>query len=87
MTQDLQLESRVRTDGILAVRVALPASGANTDVIVTIRPKSAEDKRIAQSTWPHGYFEKTYGSLAADPLTIPEDPAPLPFANIGRLPF
>jgi len=78
MTQSLQIESRVGTDGILTLRVPLGASDANTDVIVTIRPKLPEAKRLAQSNWPVGYFDKTYGSLAADPLTIPEDPAPLP---------
>jgi hypothetical protein len=78
MTRSLQIESRVGTDGVLTLRVPLGASDANTDVIVTIRPKLPEDKRPAQPTWPVGYFEKTYGSLAADPLTIPEDPAPLP---------
>jgi hypothetical protein len=78
MTQSLQIESRVGTDGVLTLRVPLGVADANTDVIVTIRPKLPEDKRIAQSTWPAGYFDKTYGSLAADPLTIPDDPAPLP---------
>ncbi len=56
------------------------ASDANTDVIVTIRPKLAEDEHLAKSTYPVGYFEETYGSLATDPMTIPEDPAPLPEA-------
>jgi hypothetical protein len=78
MTQSLQIESRVGTDGVLTLRVPLGASDANRDVIVTIRPKLPQDIHPTQSTWPVGYFEKTYGSLAADPLTIPEDPALLP---------
>ncbi len=78
MTQNLQIESRVGSDGVLTVRVPLAASDANMDVIVTIRPKSVKDKQIAQSAWPPNYFENTYGSLADDPLMIPEDPAPLP---------
>lgn len=78
MTQSLQIESRVGPDGVLTLRVPLGASDANTDVIVTIRTKLPQDKRLAQSTWPIGYFDRTYRSLAADPLTIPEDPAPLP---------
>ncbi|HWE02528.1 MAG TPA: hypothetical protein VG326_08960 [Tepidisphaeraceae bacterium] len=61
MTQSLQIESRVGTDGILTLRVPLAASDANTDVIVTISPKSAEDSPIARTTWPVGYFDKTYG--------------------------
>jgi hypothetical protein len=80
MTQSLQIESRVGTDGVLTLRVPLAASDANTDVIVTIRPKSTAAVRSAASAWPPGYFEKTYGSFASDPLAIPEDPVPAPEA-------
>ncbi len=78
MTPSFQIESRVGADGVLTLRVPLAQSDANMDVIVSIRPKSATDSRIAPATWPPGYFDKTYGSLAADPLTIPEDPVPPP---------
>ena len=67
MTRSLQIESRVGKDGVLTLRVPLAASDADTDVIVTIRPKSLH------SSWPAGYFERTYGCLADDPMTVPED--------------
>lgn len=70
MTRSLQIESRVGKDGVLTLRVPLAASDADTDVIVTIRPKSPH------ASWPPGYIERTYGCLADDPMAIPDDPVP-----------
>jgi len=78
MTRSFQIESRVGNDGVLALRVALSPADANVEVIVTIHPKSPPSDQISASSWPPGYFEKTYGSLANDPLTIAEDPVPVP---------
>ena len=76
MTQNLQFESRVGQDGILTLRIPLTPSDANTDVIVTIQAKPPSTATVTQSEWPPEYFEQTYGSMAGDPLQIPEDPAP-----------
>ena len=58
MTQSLQIESRVGTDGVLTLRVPLGPSDANTDVIVTIRPKSEEARQIARAMWPPRIFRE-----------------------------
>jgi hypothetical protein len=78
MTRRFQIESRVGNDGVLALRVPLSPSDANTEVIVTIQPKSPLSHQTSTSSWPPGYFDKTYGCLANDPLTAPEDPVPMP---------
>jgi hypothetical protein len=48
------------------------------NVIVTIEPKSEGNRLAGRSPWPVGYFERTYGCLADDPLVIPDDPVPSP---------
>lgn len=78
MTQNLQIESRVDKDGVLTLRVPLSPSDANTEVIVTIQPKATLNQSGQGQDWPPGYFEQTYGSLAEDPLTLPDDPPPTP---------
>ena len=76
MTRILTIESRVDKDGVLSLRVPLGPSDANSDVIVTIQPKPAPANPKPAKDWPPGYFEKTYGALANDPLEIPDDPVP-----------
>jgi hypothetical protein len=78
MTQSLRIESRVGMDGVLELRIPLALSDANTNVIVTIQPKIEGETPPKESTWPKGYFDQTYGCLADDPLTIPDDPLPEP---------
>jgi hypothetical protein len=78
MTTSLQIESRVGKDGILTLHVPLAPSDAGAEVIVTIRPKLPDASDADGSNWPPGYFDKTYGSLADNPLDVPEDPIPAP---------
>lgn len=80
MTQSLRIESRVGKDGVLTLRVPLAASDANAEVIVTIQPKVRSSGAASGSGWPSGYFNQTYGCLANDPMTIPDDPVPAPEA-------
>jgi hypothetical protein len=76
MTKSLRIESRVGTDGVFTLCVPLGPSDANTNVIVTIQPKNEAQKPGKGANWPEGYFDQTYGCLADDPLTIPDDPIP-----------
>ena len=76
MSTNTEIESRVGGDGVLTIRVPFSASDANTEVIVTIRPKRSQGAAASRSTWPPGYFEKTYGSMKDEPMEIPSDPTP-----------
>jgi hypothetical protein len=76
MTSNIQVESRVGKDGVLTLRVPLSPSDADTEVIVTIRPKCMANTSPQGSDWPPGYFEQTYGCLANDPMAVPDDPVP-----------
>jgi hypothetical protein len=78
MTQPMRIETRVGDDGILTLRVPFSQADANLDVVITIQPKPPVEAPPTLSEWPPGYFERTYGCLADDPLSIPDDPAPVP---------
>jgi hypothetical protein len=62
--QAIKLESHVGSDGIL--KLELPTDLANTDleVLIVFQPKQ-------KRSWPPGYFDRTAGSLANDPIERP----------------
>lgn len=59
--QPIQLESRVGPDGVLKLDVRMGAAQANSDVVVTILPKTShENDGLA---WRQ-FVEEMYGSCA-----------------------
>lgn len=59
--QTIKFDTRVGHDGILKLEVPLEVTDADLEVLVVVHRK---EKR----GWPKGYFERTAGSLADDPL-------------------
>lgn len=62
--QTIKLDTRVGQDGILKLELPLEVSDADLEVLVVVQRK---EKR----GWPPGYFERTAGSLADDPIERP----------------
>ncbi len=62
--QTIKLETHVGQDGIL--KLELPLEMSNTDLEVLLVVQRKEKRR-----WPPGYFERTAGSLAEDPIERP----------------
>jgi hypothetical protein len=62
MNSTIRLQSRVGTDGVLNVTVALTAADAGRDVVVTIQP--AQPAESAQSMDWHEFVRQTYGSCS-----------------------
>lgn len=62
--QTIKLDTRVGRDGILKLELPLDVSDMDVEVLVVVQHK---EKR----GWPPGYFERTAGSLADDPLQRP----------------
>jgi hypothetical protein len=62
--QTIKLDTRVGRDGILKLELPLDVSDMDVEVLVVVQHK--EKRR-----WPPGYFERTAGSLADDPLQRP----------------
>lgn len=62
--QTIRLDTRVGRDGILRLELPLDVADADIEVLVVVQPR--EKRR-----WPPGYFERTAGSLADDPIERP----------------
>ena len=62
--QTIKLETHIGQDGIL--KLELPLEMSNTDLEVLLVVQRKEKRR-----WPPGYFERTTGSLADDPIERP----------------
>lgn len=62
--QTIKFDTRVGHDGILKLEVPLEVTDADLEVLIVVHKK---EKR----GWPEGYFERTAGSLADDPLERP----------------
>lgn len=62
--QTIKLETRVGSDGILKLELPLDLVDADLEVLVVVQRK---EKR----KWPPGYFDRTAGSLADDPIERP----------------
>lgn len=66
--ESIRLKAHVDTDGIL--RLEFPVSVKDTDLEVIVVMQPAETLLDALG-WPIGFFDKTYGSLADDPIEQP----------------
>lgn len=60
-----QLRSHVKDDGLLRIEVPIGTSNRDVEVLVVVTPTET------RSTWPHGFFERTYGALHDEPLERP----------------
>jgi hypothetical protein len=71
--ETITLHKHVGPDGILELRVPLNVQDAAVQVTVSYPPMTTDDgdtprAREGKASWPEGYFSRTYGSLAHDPL-------------------
>ncbi len=62
--QTIKLETYVGSDGVLKLELPLEVSDTDLEVLVVVQPK-------VKRGWPAGYFERTAGSLADDPIERP----------------
>jgi hypothetical protein len=63
------LKTRVKPDGTLQVAIPTGLPEADVDVLVVVRPLHASnEKGAAAGAWPEGFFDRTFGCLAEDPM-------------------
>jgi hypothetical protein len=65
----VQLKALVGEDGILRVELPAGVTRRMVDVVVVFQVR---DEEVDERGWPIGYFERTYGALADDPIERPE---------------
>jgi hypothetical protein len=64
MMQTIKVETHVGDDGLLKLELPLDITDADLEVLVVFQKK---EKRA----WPPGYFDRTAGSLADNPIERP----------------
>ena len=71
----ISVKARVKPDGTLQVAVPTGLPESDVDVLLVIRPLSAggATSRLTHS-WPAGFFDDTFGSLADSTLVRPPQP-------------
>ena len=70
MLQAIKVKGHVGSDGILKLEV--PVQVINQDieamVVVQVQTRAAAIAATDANGWPVGFFERTYGALADDPI-------------------
>lgn len=69
----VKIKTHVGSDGVLKLEFQTSVSNQDLEVLIVMQP--IEPGPIDQHGWPIGFFERTYGALADDPI---ERPAELP---------
>jgi hypothetical protein len=62
--QTIKFNAHVGHDGLLTIELPSEMADTELEVLVVVQPK-------AKRGWPPGYFERTAGSLAEDPIERP----------------
>lgn len=68
--ESIKLRSHVGSDGILKIEVPVGVKDADLDVVLNVVPVENEvpTKTPEELGWPEGFFEKTAGAWAGEPL-------------------
>lgn len=68
--QSITLQTHVGSDGILKLEVPVGLTDVDLEVVVTLQALEASDgdQEADGSHWPPGFFERTFGILADEPL-------------------
>jgi hypothetical protein len=71
----IKLQATVDQDGLLKLEIpARDLANRRLEVLVVLQP--LPEQALDANGWPIGFFDRTYGALADDPI---ERPAELPF--------
>ena len=67
--ETIKLRTAVGEDGIL--KLELPTHVTNRELEVLVVMQLLEEEEVDELGWPKGFFDRTYGSLADDPIERP----------------
>jgi len=65
----IRLTSHVGNDGILSLSLPDEMKDQNLEILVVLQP--IKKSSTNENGWPLGFFEKTYGAMAHDPIERP----------------
>jgi len=67
--ETFRLQTHIGADGVLKVELPTGFSGREVEVLVVLNP--LESEAVDALGWPIGFFDRTYGALADDPIEHP----------------
>lgn len=66
MLHTLKGLAKIDSDGFLHIQ--LPADSANTEIEFVLVWRNIPEEQVDAKGWPIGFFERTYGSMADNPM-------------------
>lgn len=64
--ETIRVKTHVGEDGILKLKLPSGVVNCTLDVVIVLQP--VDEHVVDALGWPAGYFERTYGSMANDPM-------------------
>lgn len=71
--ESIKLHAHVGDDGILKLEFPTMLTNQDVEILVVLHPIN---EPVDELGWPLGFFDRTYGTLADDPLERPIDLPP-----------
>jgi hypothetical protein len=71
--ETIKFETYVDADGVLKLELPPRLANRKLEVTITVAPV---DEEVDELGWPIGFFDRTYGALADDPIERPEELPP-----------
>lgn len=64
--ETIKLEAQVTDDGLLILELPTGMANRKLEVLIVMHPVDEPD--VDELGWPIGFFDRTYGALADDPI-------------------
>ena len=68
-THPTSLSSHIGNDGIFSLQLPDEMRGQKLEILVVVQP--IKEVSANKNGWPPGFFERTYGATANDPIERP----------------
>lgn len=66
--ETLKVKAQIGDDGILKLEVPTGLPVQEVEIVLVLQPKQQQE--VDELGWPIGFFERTYGALADDPIEM-----------------
>ncbi|HEX2623336.1 MAG TPA: hypothetical protein VHL11_24415 [Phototrophicaceae bacterium] len=72
--ETLKVKAHIGADGVLKLEIPTGLADREVDVVVVMQTTDApamDTSAMDENGWPIGFFDRTYGALADDPIERP----------------
>ena len=67
--ETIKVKAHIDSDGVLKLEVPTGLSPQDVEVVLVVQTAASQD--VDANGWPIGFFDRTYGALADDPIERP----------------